>query len=94
MPRWVQINDVFARYFTDDIVDQFDHWAVEADIDAQHVNDSGQALSEQQDVTDDCLFLDLTVPEAVLNKANTSSLAPVMVWFVIFKTDSAKELLI
>lgn len=76
------------------MADQFDYLAVEAGIDAQHANGSGQPASEEQDITDDCLFLDVTVPEAVLSKAKTSTLAPVMVRFVIFKTHFAEEYLI
>ncbi|KAG6355082.1 hypothetical protein INS49_004163 [Diaporthe citri] len=80
MPKWFSINSAFAQYFTKNIVDQFDYSAVEAGIDAQHVNGTGQTASEQQEITDDCLFLDVIVPHAVLNKSNTSSLAPVMIW--------------
>lgn len=91
MPRWFSINSAFAQYFTNNVVDRFNYSVVEAGIDAQRDNSSGQTASEQQDITDDCLFLDVIVPQAVLNNTNTSSLAPVMVWYVLFRTDSAEE---
>lgn len=75
LPRWFSINSIFSYYFRNNIVDQFNYSSVEADI-------TSQPDGEEPGMTDDCLFLDAIVPEAVLSKANTSSLAPVMVWFV------------
>lgn len=82
MPKWFYINSAFSQYFTKEIVDQFNYSMVEAGIEAQHANGSDQIGSVQQDVTDDCLFLDVVVPDKILNRVDTSSLAPVMVWLV------------
>ncbi|KAF7526228.1 hypothetical protein G7054_g10825 [Neopestalotiopsis clavispora] len=77
MSKWFYISSLLQSSFASNTTSSFDYITAKAKIDAVYPNGTGAAYSSKVSTTDDCLFLDVIVPEGIFN--NASSQAPVLV---------------
>ena len=75
-PGWGQIADKFFPDYLEGI--PFNLSATEA---ANNASSTGASTKQDPRTSEDCLFLDVIVPQQVFNAQNGTSGAPVMVWF-------------
>lgn len=79
MPKWFMTTQIYSNAFTNGTADTFDYVAADAAINAQFPNGTGSQLAAEAGTSEDCLFLDVTVPQAIFDNQEVQK-APVLVW--------------
>ena len=79
MADWFYVTSQFQASYAKNATSTFNYTTAKEQFDLVYPNGTGPELSAVPYTTDDCLFLDVIVPEKIFNNAN-SSRAPVLVW--------------
>ncbi|UPK92726.1 hypothetical protein LCI18_003661 [Fusarium solani-melongenae] len=79
MMEWMSVTRIFQNDYAARTVDKFNHNATVAQVKAKYPDGTGKEQSTLPGTSDDCLFLDVHVPEAVFKNGHKAK-APVMVW--------------